>query len=585
MKKLESIVYAKGNPSIKRIGFFLLILLPLIGFFGCNNDSDNPTEEKVGVVIQEGDESRISTDNAGVVSTRNEEKTPSLNSISKSTGSEPVSDMPLVLVAEVDALTYNGTIMRSTHVCLNGDYAYVSYNYEGDTYLGAVDMIDISDPYTPKLLASAVFTDTDISSIAYSNGVLYLAGAREFIDGEDSNPAVLLKMTLNDGKLTDDIDLIDMPGYVGTDVAIGDNYVYGVSGDNGILGAYSYSDNTMAASVTISDLQSVGVNNGQVVILQNGAIQVFNASNLSQDLKFVTSSDVPDSKRTIDFYGSSVFAAEGASGTGIYSLLTGEKLNTIPVADATGLDLVANEIVTNAVSVNDQHIFVANGGVGVSVLKINSESITDLTDFGSLDLDGSSNFVKSEDDLVFVADGFGGLKILKMVTAEDAPVAGSGSCDNCTSYPSYSGGSWLNVNSGETLAYNGSASLAGINVNESLTWCGSLAVSEQLNINSGGTFVMCGALSFGAQYKTMFINTDAKLDLYGTLTVFGNLTLQPNSTLEAEGSITIMGDLLCEPGSNINFTGSGSTLTIMGNVTNRGVNVIGTYTDTYNKLN
>ncbi len=567
MKKLVKL-NEKKSKTFKRVSHFLfLAVLTVIGLSGCNDDPDdidNPIDAPT-VVIQQGDAERISTENAGVVALRNAANT--TKSASLYGEEEIVSDMPLVLVAEVEALTYNGTILRSTHVCINGSYAYVSYNYEGDSYMGAVDMIDISDPYNPFLVESAVFTETDISSIAYADNTLYLAGAREFIDGDDTNPAILLKMNLNNGSLTDEVKIIDMPGYVATDVALGDSYIYGVSGDNGILGAYNYNNNSLAASASLNDLRSVGVSNGQVVILQNGSIKTFDASTLTQSLSFSTPTDVTEAKRTIDFYGTNVLAAEGANGTGIYNLSNGEKLTSIPVADATGLDVADDEVVTNAVSVNNEHIFIANGGVGVSVVSINSENIADLTDFGSLDLDGSANYVKSEDNLVFVADGFGGLKILKIATIDGGSDGGSGELD-CSQYPAYTGGNWLNVNSGQTLEYSGSASLTGVNVNENLTWCGSLATSSNLNVNSGGTFYMKGYLSVGntSSSTSLAINASSKLIMEGDLVIYGDLILNSNSTLE--------------------FSGTGSTITIYGNVTiGDNVTIAGTYTDTYNKLN
>ncbi len=567
MKKLVKL-NEKKSKTFKRVSYFLFFaVLTIIGLSGCNDDSDDidNTIDDPTVVIQQGDAERLSTENAGVVALRSAANT--TKSASLSGEEEIVSDMPLVLVAEVEALTYNGTVLRSTHVCINGDYAYASYNYEGSTYLGAVDMIDISDPYNPFLVESAIFTETDISSIAYADNTLYLAGAREFIDGDDTNPAILLKMNLNNGSLTDDVEIIDMPGYVATDVALGDNYIYGVSGDNGILGAYSYNDNSLAASASLSDLRSVGVNNGQVVILQNGSIRTFDASTLTQNLSFSTPTDVTEAKRTIDFYGTNVLASEGANGTGIYSLSNGEKLTSIPVADATGLDVADDEVVTNAVSVNNEHIFIANGGVGVSVVSINSENIADLTDFGSLDLDGSANYVKSEAGFVFVADGFGGLKILKIATIDNGSDGGSGELD-CSQYPAYTGGNWLNVNSGQTLEYSGSASVTGVNVNQNLTWCGSLATSSNLNVNSGGIFYMKGSLAVGNMNGTtsLAINASSKLIMEGALVIYGDLILNSNSTLE--------------------FSGAGSTITIYGNVTiGNNVTITGTYTDTYNKLN
>ena len=130
----------------------------------------------------------------------------------------------------------------------------------------------------------------------------------------------------------------------------------------------------------------------------------------------------------------------------------------------------------------------------------------------------------------------------------------------------YKGGQWLNVNGGESLAYNGSASLKGVNVNAKLTWCGSLAVSQNININSGGEFYMKGSLASGSNGMSLAINSNSKLIIEGSLVVYGDLILNSNSTLE--------------------FAGSGSTITVFGKVTKgSNVTITGTYTDTFNKLN
>jgi hypothetical protein len=137
------------------------------------------------------------------------------------------------------------------------------------------------------------------------------------------------------------------------------------------------------------------------------------------------------------------------------------------------------------------------------------------------------------------------------------PSTGQPTPIDCTQYANYKGGSWLNVNSGETLGYNGAASLSGINVNSNLTWCGSLAVSEQLNINSGGIFNMKGALAFGNTGKTLIVNSNAKFRIEGSLMIFGDLILNSGATLEFVGagtSVTIFGKVT--KGSNVTITGS-----------------------------
>jgi hypothetical protein len=544
---------------------FILICLSALVLLGCA--TTDLSKKNVGVVIQSDNlTARLSKVNCGVIkldSASTVKKAPQLAGSSTTTTTSVVSDMPLALIAEIAAPTYGGLTLRATHVAVQGTLAYVSYNYEGDKYVGAIDVIDITDPTKPKLVQSAIFPDTDISSLCYANGYLYLAGAKDSYSDNGTGPAVLMKMKLISNNLSDDIQLTGMTGYVGTDVKTADNYVYAVSGSNGVVGAYASSDNKLQASLSLSDLRAVGVNNGQVIAFQNGTINALNPATLTKISSFPTSTDVAQAKRTIDFYSNSVLTAEGTHGVGVYNLSTGARINTIPLATVTDPTINVSEVVSNAVSVNNEHIFVANGAAGVTVHKIVSNKIDNLVDFGNLVLAGSANFVISSNGYVFVADGFGGLKILKLLSVD--PSTGQSTTIDCTQYPTYTGGNWMNVNSGDTFSYNGSASLSGINVNSSLTWCGILGVSDQLNINSGGTFYMKGSLSFGSSGKSLMINANSKLKIEGSLVIYGNLTLNSGATLE--------------------FAGVGSSITVYGSVT-KGTNVTitGTHTDTFNSL-
>ena len=546
-----------------KINSYLTICLSILLLFSCDSTPD--VNQDVKIIIYNNVSARLSQQNIGVIpidSTTTPEKISGVVGLNK-IASNVVSDMPLTLIAEVAAPTHEGFTLRSTHVAVRGNIAYVSYNYEGEKYLGAIDVINIANPNTPMLVQSAIFPDTDISSLSYANGYLYLAGAKESYSNNDEGPAVLMKMKLNSDLLTDEIEIIGMTGYVATDVLYSNNYVYATSGNNGIIGAYNINDNKLKASLALSDLRAVGVNNGQVITLQNGEITVLNPTTLSKISGFKTSIDTIDSKRTIDFYNNSLLTSEGAQGVGIYNLSTGSKINAIPISTVSNPNIDKSEIVSNAVSVNNKHIFMANGAAGISVHKIVSDDMTDIVHFGNLALTGSANYVKNSEGYVFVADGFGGLKILKMLNID--PTTGQPTPIDCTQYANYSGGSWLNVNSGETLGYNGAASLSGINVNSDLTWCGSLSVSEQLNINSGGTFNMKGALAFGNTGKTLIVNSNSKFRIEGSLTIFGDLILNSGATLE--------------------FIGTGSSVTIFGKVT-KGTNVTitGTFVDSFDKL-
>ncbi len=567
-------MYVKYKNQMKKIAR-IIVLIFTVSFIGCQSDDDSSNiqePEQTNVILNSDNlTNRVNFEHAGVVRVKgapleNPEETAGKRSNILAAKDMEANDLPLVEVAEVSAPVYNGTVLRATHVEINGNYAYVSYNVEGDAYMGAIDVIDISNPLTPTVVLQAIFPETDISSIDYYQNALYIAGANPSMSSDDSNPAFLIKMQLQDGIPTDNLTLMDMPGYVATGVVANADGIFGVSGDNGILGKYNISTQQLDEDAPLDDLRAVESYDSKIVVLSGTeGIHVYNTSNLNETKSFSTSQDVAEAKRTIDFYDNNVLVSEGFNGLGIYKLSNGSKVTTIEIPEVDSEENIdPNDVVTNAVSVDDKHIFTANGAGGVSVYTINN-SVSDLTTIGTLNLEGSANYVKSDDDFIFVADGKGGLKILKAVTKPD-----SGSNIVCSDYPAYQGGYWLNVNSNKDEAYNGSASLMGVNVNSkaSLIFCGALAVNKGVNVNSDGTFLVKGTLAQGtteAPYNALIVNNNGVLQIEGSLVVYGNMILNNGATLE--------------------FLGSGSSITVYGKVTKNGtVTIKGDYTDTFNSL-
>ncbi|MDX1314446.1 MAG: hypothetical protein R3356_03000, partial [Eudoraea sp.] len=97
---------------------------------------------------------------------------------------EQAGDYPLNLVAQVSPPDdpSRGPLTAS-HVFVENDFAYVSYNTAGEEYYGGVDIIDINDPAIPRLISRLLFLNADINSLAYDNGYVYAAGG---LDAEAS---------------------------------------------------------------------------------------------------------------------------------------------------------------------------------------------------------------------------------------------------------------------------------------------------------------------------------------------------------------------------------------------------------------
>ena len=517
------------NLQIMKKLFSFGILSLFIFASSCSSPTTSDIEEQIQepkVILNNSNLShRLNEGNLGVIGVKEapNEDPGSINGkgLIKST-TDVASNIPLVLIAEVSAPVYEGTTLRATHVAINGDFAYVSYNVEGSKYLGAIDVINISDPTSPIIESQAILPNTDVSSISYYNSTLFIAGATSSDDVDESNPAVIIKMELQGGLPTENISLIDASSYVATDVLANGSGIYGVSGDSGDLAKYNLNSNEIIKSVPLNDLRAIGEYNNKIIVLSGTeGIHVYDANNLNEVKSFITSQDIEESKRTIDFYDNNVLVAEGKKGLVFYNIDNGNTTETIDLPIITDVNINQNEVVTNAVTVTNDHIFTANGAAGLAVHDL-INGISNITKTGTLDIDGSTNYVKSADGYIFVASGNGGFKILKIVEEE---TNSSGAEITCTNLPAYSGGSWLNVNSNDSQAYSGSASLKGVNINADLTFCGSLAVQNGLNINSGGNFYMSGSLAQGSVYNkwnSFNINNNATLYVEGNLWKHGS---------------------------------------------------------------
>lgn len=523
----------------------------------CNDSAENPINSEILInTDSEQLSQRLTLDGSGVIGI----SAPS-NPSGRMLDDDDAEKVSLVLISQASSPIYEGNTLQATHVDIDEDYAYVSYNTAGPTYLGAVEIIDISDVYKPKIVSQAIFKNSDISAVEYRDGMLFLAMAIDVDNSEVNEPANMGVVNVANGQFTSDFKYISVPGFVATDITTTSDLTAIVSGSNGVLTVFDRNLNKRS-EVAIEDLRSVAFGENRLAILSGtkGA-SILNANSLTESTSISLGSDEPQAKRTIAIEDDHLYIAEGKNGAGIYRSDNGRQVAklSIPINPE---NVEQGDIVTNAVSVEDDLLFMANGAAGISITDVDEED--DVEQYGVLDLDGSSNFVRFEKKFIFVATGSGGLQILKLMDAEDDEDEPS---DKCEGLNSYSGSSNLNVNSNESMAFRGSAQLKNVNIGGNFLFCGALSVENNLNINSNGVMEVFGSFAFG-QYR-------------------GNssLNINSNSVLRLSGSVVIYGDLRLNSGAKLEFVGEGNSITVYGNVTiNSGASISGNFTDTEGKL-
>ncbi len=544
----------KIQSQLMRKNIYLFSFLAMSLLIGCENNDDNSNNNQSAKNItittdQTSLNKRLDYANSGVISIDNNIATGKFSN----TGT---TSLPLVQIAEINPpVDKDGRTLQASHVVVNGNYAYVSYIMRGDAYSGAIDVIDVSDPYKPKLVTSALIANTDITSLSYSNGNLIIGAAKD-VDTDPllASPSIVINMQLNSGLLTDKYKINYLESRVTTDVTANGSSYFAVTGDKGSLYKFNSSTKAIVANVTTEDLRSVALNNDKVITLSGTkGVNVYNQSNLALQKNFSIPTDVSGAKRTMEINGTKILVSEGYNGLGVYDINTGSKLQTLSITAA------GEDNVTNAVSANEGYVFVANGAAGLNVYQSGEQ----LNLLGTLGISGSSNYVKSSGNYIYVASGKSGLKIIKMEKPNSA-------FTSCSQYGTYNQGKDLILNSNEIKSFSGSTAINSAIVNSGgiLTHCGSISIQNGLILNSGGTFNIRGSL---AQGKYQQSNPT-------------ELIINSNATLQIEGSVVIWGDLRLNSGAKINFIGN-SSITIYGKVTkNSGVTITGNYTDTENKL-
>jgi len=327
----------------------------------------------------------------------------------------------LTLVAEVSPPEYDGIVLQATDVRIEDDMAYVSYNVQGETFLGAIDIFDVGNIDQPILLSSAIFTDTDVNGIKEKSGFLYLACATERVGF--SSPAVLERIELNDdGLLTNNSEAIDLPSFAATDVDVAKNWIYVTSG---ALGGYvtilDEDTFTKHDSVSIEDARGVDADKNNVGVVAGTPARLLtfdrDLGTLENDWS-LSGATIEFSKSTIEIKKKKAILALGDGGTQIICLETGDVIETIPQPIVSGLDSAVT--VTNAATVEKRLLFMANGEAGVYVAIADTKFDSKDCDVDGLELMGqfrfddlqSVNHINYKGEVMFIASGLGGLKIL-----------------------------------------------------------------------------------------------------------------------------------------------------------------------------
>jgi len=415
--------------------------LSALGLFACSEAAPKKTDDRVTIISDDGDLASGVTD-------KNEPVDVQPQSIPNALAVPGSSGYDLTLVAEVKPPEVDGEILQATSVAFQDGVAIVSYNVAGFIQKGAVDVFVFDADKHPVLTSRATFSDTDVNAAGLWKGRVYLATATA--DETFGTPAVIEALTVDGGKLSMEGHFrTGLASFAVTGVGFGEDRVYATTGNTGGVFGLDPVSGEVFAKTSFDDARWLACpGNGTVVAVRGtpGEVGVFASKDLSGVSSFgFDGANVPESKSTVEVLGGNAFVAGGPGGTFVIDLASGKTIANIPVPKVQGE--LESEVVTNAVSVDGDLVFVSNGSAGVFLVAA-SRDLTEPGDpegpalefevIGRLafsgDGGGSVNHIVYRDGFLFVATGRAGLKIVRVDARACEPVAeipDNGADDNC----------------------------------------------------------------------------------------------------------------------------------------------------------
>ncbi|MEP0712649.1 hypothetical protein [Algoriphagus sp.] len=390
-----------------------LILLTGMTLWSCNEESEIPTSTNKIPYLLNSDQSvvgpRVDLSQAGTIF-------PLLQSSLASSRIQS-ANFKLELLSEIKAPEVGGKSLQAANVRVTGDFLTISYNLEGSSYLGGIDIVNISQPNSPRLVTQILFEEGSVSDAFIEDDHLYFTGALDIdrVSGL-SSPAIVGKIRLNEiSEATDAYDQMDIPSFVGTYTEKGFGSYLATSGNSG--GGLTILDENFQRTgfIDLPNARSVAVGDTTAAVLQGepGRIAV-----LDEELKLINQFSIagagnPEAKGQVDYFNSFLAVAGGPEGVLIYNPVEGKLITTLemnPIEGVADTDIVANGIIAEGNS-----LFMANGAAGLYVADLIGNELNIL---GTFDVNASANGVAVSDDLVIIANGTAGTRILNLTKSK-----------------------------------------------------------------------------------------------------------------------------------------------------------------------
>ena len=328
--------------------------------------------------------------------------------------------------------------MSATHIAFLEDKAYITYHKRGVDHLGALEVVDLSNPNNPTVTFRGYLSSADINAVEVGK----IPGSDDikiWLSLSDSKKgAVLGEVTMAGGTTYSSFKIVNLSNFVDSgisssanSVTFSGNYLY-ISSGKTHGGAFCINAETLEVlgAAKFENGKYIDVNGTpesatKVVSLQTGAsssirvedIGSFHFSNEYNIGEILHQNVDTDSrgKGTIHFVNNdpdNVYVTKGKHGLASYNIHTGAE------TWASNHDLLTTGN-TNGVTSDNEFIYAANGADGLAVFTKPEIPGIDPELIFTWDMDeptaAPANFIEVDGstEWILIAKGLGGTKILR----------------------------------------------------------------------------------------------------------------------------------------------------------------------------
>jgi hypothetical protein len=320
----------------------------------------------------------------------------------QSTDNEVASGLTMRLRATVRSPMIDGQRLQATDVQWYGNRVVAAYNFRGTDDMGAIQLIDASDPANPELLVEAVYPHTDLNRVSLQGSRMVVAGA----DQELGATLEHFKLQGNQALVYD--DFTQLPSFATTFVEIdGGGRALVTYGDDGGAARYDLTTEPLAAlgATTIPDARWIGADGNDLLVVAGSPARIErHAGGLGGTVASRSIAGATIGAPTWALVKDGVlYVAADSGGVLLFDAKTLAPLSSVAIAgDTNGVALTSDRRI----------LFVAGGEAGLIAIDVGNKQQPHVLQSIDVPDGGSANAVVIHEKSLALADGLGGVKLL-----------------------------------------------------------------------------------------------------------------------------------------------------------------------------